>query len=116
MKNKEQNVCWAVTPEKVKSVVQQVIEVGKPEKIFLFGSYVRGKLNENSDLDLLVVSGNNVENTRKESVRIRRALKKVSMPMDIIVVRKKSFAELSSVPGLIYNEVLNNGEMVYETK
>ena len=116
MKNNKNNVSWEVTPEKVENVIQQVIEVGPPEKKFLFGSYVRGKMNKNSDLDLLVVSGNNVKNTRKESVRIRRALKEVSMPMDIIVVRKKSFAELSNVPGFIYNEVLNNGEMVYETK
>ena len=38
------------------------------------------------------------------------------MPIDILVVREKSFAGLSNVPGLIYKEVLTKGEMVYEKK
>lgn len=80
----------------------------------LFGSYVTGKMNANSDLDVLVVESE-VENPRKESVRIRRALKGVLMPMDILVVQENELEEMADTPGLVYREALRNGKVVYES-
>lgn len=74
---------WAITPEKVQTAIQKIIEISNPRKVILFGSYVRGKIHSNSDLDVLVVTGDEIENPRKESVRIRRALKGIVMSMDI---------------------------------
>jgi predicted nucleotidyltransferase len=54
--------------------------VAHPKQIILFGSYARGKITENSDLDVLIVAGDEVENTRRESVRLRGALKEIEMP------------------------------------
>lgn len=68
-------VSWRITPQKVKTAIDRIIETSKPSKIILFGSYVSGKMHLNSDLDVLVVAKDAVENPRKESVRIRRALK-----------------------------------------
>ena len=64
---------WEVTPQKVEAVIQKIIDVCNPSKLILFGSYTTGNMNINSDLDILVVSGEKIENPRKESVRIRRA-------------------------------------------
>jgi len=47
---------WAITPEKVQTAIQKIIEVSKPRKLILFGSYVHGKTHSNSDLDILVVT------------------------------------------------------------
>jgi predicted nucleotidyltransferase len=84
-------------------------------KVILFGSYVRGNMNLNSDLDILVVTGDDIENPRKESVRIRRALKGIVMSMDILVVPESKLEELTNVPGLIYREAIRNGKVVYES-
>ena len=46
---------WAVTPAKVEQVLKKVVSHCHPHKIILFGSYVRGQMNRNSDLDLLVI-------------------------------------------------------------
>lgn len=78
-------VSWAVTKHKVQAVVRTIIETSRPRKVILFGSYVRGNMHRNSDLDVLVVTKDDIENPRKESVRIRRALKGILMPMDILV-------------------------------
>lgn len=51
---------WLVTPEKVQAVVRRLIAVARPEKIILFGSYVRGELTPHSDLDVLVVTRDDV--------------------------------------------------------
>ena len=106
---------WAVTAEKVKMAVQRIIEAGRPKRLILFGSYVTGKTTRNSDLDVLVVIDNDTVNTREESVRIRKALRGILMPVDILVVSSKKLAELSNVPGMIYREALRNGEVVYES-
>jgi len=109
------SVSWAVTPEKVRAAIKRILEACSPRKLILFGSYVRGGMNSNSDLDILVVTGDDVVNARKESVRIRRALRGISMPMDILVVPEARLKELADVPGLIYREALDQGEVVYES-
>ena len=68
-------IAWEITPQKVETVVRRIIEIGKPKKLILFGSYVRGRVHRNSDLDVLVVTSDDIDSPRKESVRIRRALK-----------------------------------------
>jgi predicted nucleotidyltransferase len=109
-----ENYDWAITPEKVERAVQRIIEVAQPLRIILFGSYVRGSVNVNSDLDILVITGDDVQNPREESVRIRRALRGISMPMDILVVTQTQWEQLKDRPGMIYREALYTGEMVYE--
>jgi len=106
---------WRVTPEKVEAAVRKIIEVARPTKLIIFGSYVMNKVDINSDVDFLVVTGNEVENARKESIRIRRALRGIGMPMDILVVPERKWMELRDEPGLIYKEALKSGKVVYES-
>jgi uncharacterized protein len=106
---------WQVTPEKVEAAVQKIIEVARPTMLILFGSYVRDKTDINSDVDFLVVAGKEVDNPRQESVWIRRALRGIGMPMDILVVPEGKWAELKDEPGLIYKEALKNGKVIYES-
>jgi len=108
------DVPWAVTPEKVEAVVKRLIEVARPRKIIIFGSYACGNVGENSDLDVLVVTGSEVENPRAESVRLRDAVGDIDMPMDIIVIPEARFEVLRHCPGLIYHEASTNGQVVYE--
>ncbi len=112
--NAVEKVPWAVTPEKVRDVVKRLITVAQPRKIILFGSYVRGQTHVDSDLDVLVVSSNEVANPRAESVRLRDCVEDIDMPMDILVVPEKEFDELCDIPGLIYQEARKQGRVVYE--
>jgi len=106
---------WEITQAKVQMAVNKIIEVSKPRKLIVFGSYISGKTHRNSDFDVLVVTGDEVENPRKESVRIRRALKGIFMPMDIIVVQESMLEQFSNTPGLIYREALRTGKVMYES-
>lgn len=115
--NKESiNVPWKVTPEKVKMAVERIIEISDPQKLILFGSYVNGKMHRDSDLDVMVIADDDIENVRKEGIRIRRALKGLRMAMDILVIKESKLKELGDVPGLIYREAIRHGEVVYERK
>jgi len=105
---------WAITQDKIQAVIQKIVEVSSPRKIILFGSYIKGNIHLNSDLDVLVITGDEIVNPRSESVRIRSALKGIIMSMDILVVPESKFKELINVPGLIYKEAAKTGKIVYE--
>jgi len=106
---------WRITPEKVQAAVDRVVEACSPRRIILFGSGASGKLHRDSDLDLLVVMSRSIENRRKESVRIRRALKGLLIPIDIVVIEENQLASLVDLPGLVYREAVRNGRVVYES-
>ncbi|HYY31478.1 MAG TPA: nucleotidyltransferase domain-containing protein [Chthoniobacterales bacterium] len=74
--------------------VGRLIERSHPKQIILFGSCAQGKITEDSDLDVLIVAGDEIENTRRESVRLRGALKEIEIPIDIVVVRQSTFQKL----------------------
>jgi uncharacterized protein len=44
-----------VTEELLQEAVRQILSVGSPEKIVLFGSWARGQARPDSDLDLLII-------------------------------------------------------------
>ena len=106
---------WQMTPEKVQMVVQRLIEVARPKKIILFGSYVRGDATRDSDLDVLVVTSHEVESPRRESVRLRNSLSDINMTMDIVVVPYSRFEALREKLGLTYREADRHGKVVYES-
>lgn len=109
------DVPWAVTPEKVERAIRKIIEVSHPRRLVLFGSYIRGDMDINSDLDILVVTSDEIESPRKESVRLRRAIEDVVMPVDILVITESLLTKLKDTPGLIYKEALQTGRIVYES-
>ncbi len=104
---------WTVTQEKVEAAIHRIVDIIHPRKLILFGSYVCGGQHQNSDLDILVITGDHIDNPRRESVRIRRALRDIGMSMDILVVPESRWDELKERPGLVYREVHRNGRVVY---
>ncbi|HXG17909.1 MAG TPA: nucleotidyltransferase domain-containing protein [Methylomirabilota bacterium] len=107
---------WTITPEKIDAAIKRIVSVAHPRKVILFGSVVAGKPDIHSDVDILVVTRDEIESSREESVRIRRALRGITMPMDILVIPEKRLQELADQPGLVYREAIRHGRVVYETE
>jgi len=104
---------WAVTPEKIEQVVERIVALRHPSRVIVFGSVVRGGMDRHSDVDLLVVTKEALESPRAESVRLRRALRGISMPMDILVISERRLQEVAERPGLVYREALRHGKVLY---
>jgi len=66
-------------------IVRRVLSAAQPDRIILFGSAATGQMTKDSDIDLLIVDPA-PQNTRDESVNIRRALGDVGYPVDVIVI------------------------------
>jgi uncharacterized protein len=94
-------------------ITQRILAVSDPEKIILFGSYARGDYGSDSDLDLMVVI-KAVQSTRDESIRLRRALRGLLAPIDILVATPEHLERHRNTVGLIYRTILSEGKIVYE--
>jgi predicted nucleotidyltransferase len=105
---------WRVTPEKIKEAVFRITAAAAPRKIVVFGSQSRGNAHHDSDLDLIVVM-DDVKNRLQESVRLRRLLRGLIMPVDIVVISQQEFDRRRRVPGNIFHEADQEGKIVYES-
>lgn len=105
---------WLVTEQKVQAAVERIVSTARPQAVVVFGSYARGQAQPGSDLDVLVIVDDTLANCRAESVRLRRALRGISMPMGIVVVRRSDVERLRDTPGLLYETALSEGQVRYE--
>jgi len=104
-----------LSEETINKAVERLLEVARPQKIFLFGSYARGEAREHSDLDFLVVE-REVRNQRKEMVRLHDALRPMRIPVDIVVAPEATFEKWCDVPGTVFHEAKTKGRLCYSER
>jgi predicted nucleotidyltransferase len=103
-----------ITKKVIQEIRERIVDHFQPEKIILFGSYSYGKPSIDSDIDLLIIK-EDVESKRKEAVGIRKILRGLKMPFDIIVTTPKEF-EFYSKEWLnsVFVEAREKGIVIYE--
>ena len=101
-----------LSPKTLDQVVAQIVDVAHPEKIILFGSYARGDARDDSDFDLLVIE-REVTARREETVRIRRSLRPLRVPADILVFSIDEVKRYGDIMGTVLYPVLREGKAVY---
>ena len=82
------------------------------EQILLFGSYARGQANDDSDLDFLVIEPE-VENRAREMVRLRRALRPLRLPVDVLVYSRAEVTQWGHQPGTALCWALREGRVMH---
>lgn len=96
----------------IDSLVEKIVDGYKPEKILLFGSYVRGNFGPDSDLDVMIIK----ESDDRPVVRRRKVLhllRGTKMPKDIFVNTPREFEDTKDVIGTIAYEAYRSGKVVY---
>ncbi len=81
-------------------------------QVILFGSAARGQLTEDSDLDFLVVE-RDVEDRHAEQVRLRRELRPLGIPVDVIVVSERYADEWGTAKGSMVHAALTDGRILH---
>lgn len=99
--------------ELLNKIVRRIVSRAHPERIILFGSHAYGIPTRDSDVDLIVVK-KDVVSKRQESVRIRKLLRGILMPFDIIVVKSEEFEFYKNEPGSIFKEASQKGVVIYD--
>jgi predicted nucleotidyltransferase len=93
----------------------------KPEKIILFGSYAYGEPSEESDLDILVVTGDDIipssfSEKSRIYLRVSQAISdiKKEFPVDLVVHTLAMHKQFIKENSLFARELLTNGKVLYE--
>jgi predicted nucleotidyltransferase len=83
-------------------------------RIVLFGSRARGEDGHRSDVDVLVIEPS-VRDPMRESVRLRRALRGLGVPIDVLVVGQEEAQRRGTVPGTVVERALREGRVLADT-
>lgn len=84
----------------------------RPKRIVLFGSFARGDAREDSDIDLPVIE-DEVPDRAREMVRLRRLLRPLRVPADILVYSEDEVARWRDQPGSALYWALREGRVVH---
>src|ERR1017187_2689300 len=103
----------AIDDALTREIVRRILTAAAPDRVILFGSAATGEMTADSDIDLLVIEPT-AENTRSESVRIRRALGDIGYPVDVIVMATERFEETKGVIGGVAYPAHKYGRVLYE--
>ncbi len=99
----------------LKEAVRRIIDNFNPEKIILFGSYAYGQPTADSDMDLMIIM-NTDEKPHKRAVPLRKALKGIGIPKDIIVKTPEEFDRFKDIVGTIIYPAAHKGKVLYERR
>ena len=96
----------------IDQLVRRIVEMFHPDRVILFGSHARGSADSDSDVDLLVVMPVS-DSKRSSQLDIRRALREIRAPVDIIVTTPEEFEWRRKVVGTIEYPAVKEGKLVY---
>ncbi|MBS1870210.1 MAG: nucleotidyltransferase domain-containing protein [Actinobacteria bacterium] len=83
-------------------------------RVLLFGSHARGNADADSDFDVLVIEPA-VESPISEAVRLRRELRGLGVPIDVVVVDEAKAQRRAAVRGTMVERALREGRLLART-
>lgn len=102
-----------IDEQTLQEIVRRILSVAKPDKIILFGSAATGQMTRDSDIDLLIVESS-IPDRQAEYVRVRRALRGMGVPFDILFITTQWFEESKDVVGGIAYPASKHGKVIYD--
>lgn len=97
----------------IQGAVERIVAAANPTRVILFGSYARGEANEDSDLDLLVVESA-VVNRVREMARLRDAVGRMDIGVDVLVYSEAEFDERRHWLSSVVRWAVEEGRVMYE--
>lgn len=102
----------SISSNEIQEIVNQICKNYNPEKIIVFGSFLKGKLRKDSDIDLMIVKSTQ-KDYFKRTYEVRRYLD-TDIPLDILVYTPQELKERCSLGDYFIQEILDKGKILYE--
>lgn len=102
-----------ISEEQIHEIVERIVVGVNPDKVILFGSYAYGEPDEDSDLDLLVVKETSIPRY-KRGREVRKHLRGVKIPIDIVVYTEDEIREFHGVKTSFIAQITREGRVLYE--
>ncbi|MBN1604438.1 MAG: nucleotidyltransferase domain-containing protein [Chitinispirillaceae bacterium] len=103
-----------IDPAILQEVVTRIVNTLCPDKIFLYGSHAYGEPNENSDIDILVITSDLTTSVHSQAVKAYQALRGLLVPVEIKVDTIEEFQKRSSWLSSIERVVEEKGKVLYD--
>ncbi len=98
--------------EEIQNIVEQLIRIYKPEKVILFGSLVKGKVKEGTDIDFFIIK-KDAPDLGIDRIRQLDALIKYRLATDFIVYKPEEVKERLSLGDPFIKSIFEEGEVLY---
>ncbi len=105
--------------------IDEIVEKLKsidPHLIMLFGSYAYGTPDDDSDIDILLVTNDDfMPETFDERLEYRLAIKKIiretakKVPVDLLIYSRPMFEKFKELNSSFSKELLTKGQKLYES-
>ncbi len=105
-----------ISNQLIDDMVSSIVHEIQPEKIYLFGSAVRGQMNDDSDVDLMIIESEPFDTNRSrydELKRIRRAVSSYHAPKDILVYSQDEVRKWQHSINHIIGRCVREGRLLY---
>ncbi len=93
--------------------VARIVQVMRPEAIYLFGSRARGDARPDSDYDLLVVVSDSAPQDARSLSATARVPRDPGVPLDIVPCRRSVFESKRQRVGTLSYLAAHEGRLVY---
>ena len=104
-----------ITQDQINEIIKEIVKNFKPQKVILFGSYANGTPTEESDLDLLIIKDSDLP-TRLQNRKVRKILRGLRVPVDVIVKTTEEFDTYKDIIGTIVYPANKFGKVIYESR
>ena len=94
-------------------VVRRLVEVYRPERIYLFGSAARGEAGPDSDYDIMVVVPDDASPELQDCRLGYRALRGLGIAKDLLVWTRSAFDRQLHLKASLPTTVLSEGKPLY---
>lgn len=96
----------------IKAAVQQIVDIFKPEKVILFGSYAHDKPKPESDVDILVVMNTPIKET-EQAIQICQEID-YHFGLDLIVRTPEKVDHRLALGDPFMIKIMEEGKILYE--
>lgn len=97
----------------ISTMVERIVGQFEPSRVVLFGSHARGDAQERSDVDLLVVMPDALDQ-RKAAVDMHVCLADLPVAKDIVVTTPDEIERRGHLVGTVLRAALREGKVLYE--
>ncbi len=98
--------------KEVNRLVGKIKNNYQPEKIYIFGSFIDGKITLDSDVDFFIIKKS--EKSRRERHReVSRILIDREIPVDILVYTPTEVKKREKLGDFFIKDILRTGKLIY---
>jgi predicted nucleotidyltransferase len=99
--------------KEIQNIVEQLIDLYKPEKIILFGSLAKGTINQGTDIDLFIIK-HDVPKLGVDRIRQLDEIIKYRLATDFIVYQPEEVEQRLKLGDPFVKSILEEGKVLYD--